>query len=548
LKKILKLWHTFPIVFLLLLTIPLVAAASEDGIDEINVTANLHPDGSADITETWVIDNVNDGTEYYKAIYNADHISISGLTVTDDSGQTYETISDWETSASFAEKAYKCGILTTEDGCELCWGISEMGSRTYQISYHITGLVKSYQDQDGFYYQFISDELSSPPKSAAVTLRMENTPFSAENADIWAFGYDGEIQFENGAIVAKADQSLASDHYINILAGFHSGIFDAQKTEESFENIKENAMNKKENKAKTIIIVLSIIGGIFALAIILIVILNSKIQLADGSQTKRISVGKAPLNNKAPHNLSIPILYSSCHIDASMLTLSLSPIAAYLTKWQLENAVWFESEKKKNGKPGDVTIILNKEPTEDKAGKLLYQIIRQASTDNRLTLAGWQKYLEKNYKQLDKWRIDLKDIGNEALISRGWAAPAKKANVKFTASGYEYYTKILGFYKYLTTLRKGEDRAAAVQSNWEEYIIYASLFQITDSVVKGLEKMDASGFQDFCGHYNLNTFFFLYYMQYINTMSTHASPGTGGGAAFSSGGGGFSGGGGGGSR
>jgi len=233
---------------ILFFSISITTFAEEDGINEIAITVSLNSDGSADITETWDIDNVYDGTEYYKALYNMDRMSVSNLTVTDDTGREYQLLSRWDTSASFADKAYKCGILENKKGYELCWGISEMGDRTYTISYHLTGLVKRYSDSDGFYHQFISDDLSSSPRSASVEVYMDGVPFTTDNADIWALGFEGGIHFENGIIVARSDGKLGGNDYINLLIGFDTSVFEPITASGTFADVKDKAIAEEKQQ------------------------------------------------------------------------------------------------------------------------------------------------------------------------------------------------------------------------------------------------------------------------------------------------------------
>lgn len=74
----------------LLMVINIIPAyAAEDAIPEININVLLREDGSAEITEVWYIQNVYEGTEYYKALNNMEDMTIHSFSVSDDTEKTY---------------------------------------------------------------------------------------------------------------------------------------------------------------------------------------------------------------------------------------------------------------------------------------------------------------------------------------------------------------------------------------------------------------------------------------------------------------------------
>lgn len=545
-----KVRNTILFTMILFFSISITTFAEEDGINEIAITVSLNSDGSADITETWDIDNVYDGTEYYKALYNMDRMSVSNLTVTDDTGWEYQLLSRWDTSASFADKAYKCGILENKKGYELCWGISEMGDRTYTISYHLTGLVKRYSDSDGFYHQFISDDLSSSPRSASVEVYMDGVPFTTDNADIWALGFEGGIHFENGIIVARSDGKLGGNDYINLLIGFDTSVFEPITASGTFADVKDKAIAEEKQQEMILLIIIAILLSICLLVFIIAVLVRRNIRLADGTRTRRISVRNTEQTSVIPFGNDIAAVYSAVGLEYS-LTTHLSLIAAYLVKWQFDGNLSFESEALANGKQGDLVILLTSGPEQNKNEMTLFSFLEEASEDGVLTLHSWQEWTQKHYKKIEMWENDVKKSGNNRLSESGWAAVDTKGKLRFTQTGYDMHVRMQGFFKYLKSFKKPDGNMSAVREYWGDYLVYASLFNLADNVAGGLQSMDADGFDDFCGCYHMNTFLFLRYIHhsysYSNTVAESAAAGDGG-SSYASGGGGFSGGGGGGSR
>ena len=146
-KKITVLLIT---IFCIALMVPAASAANR--VPEMEIEVALCPDGSAYITQTWSTDT-DEGTEFYLALNDSGYLSITDFSVADANG-SYTFVENWDINATFEEKANKCGIVETDDGVELCWGISEYGENRYVIEYALHGLVGSYSDADGFNHRF----------------------------------------------------------------------------------------------------------------------------------------------------------------------------------------------------------------------------------------------------------------------------------------------------------------------------------------------------------------------------------------------------------
>ncbi len=514
--------------------------AEEKGITEIDITAVLKSDGSCDITEVWEIDDVYGGTEYYIGLHNLDGISVTDLTVTDDSGTVYQTLDEWDIDSSFEEKAYRCGILEKKNGYEICWGISQLGNRTYTVSYSLHGLVKKYIDQAGFYHRFVSDDLSSPPQSVYITLSMEDTELTEENTQIWAFGYEGEIQFDQGSVIAWSKNELGSNDYVNLLIGFSNELFDARQVDGTFEEVKEKAM---DSGGGPYLFNLGIVVMIVLLFIVRGILVSRNIRLADGTKIRRIPAKKIEPMTSVPFKRSIPMTCAALRLDSSMTASE--PIAAYIVKWQFDEMIRMEDV---NNKP---VIHFLQIPDADKVELELFELLKDAGDGEALKLSDWQKWSEKYYNKIDTWKKNFEKYGKTCLKGEGWADKDNKGKVRFTQTGYDMQIRLLGFYKYLKSFKKSTSDMQAPREYWGDYLIFATLFNLAKPVIKGLQNMDEEGFDSFCGMYSMNPVMFLIYMNHATTISNTsylgASDGTGG-ASFSGGGGGFSGGGGGGSR
>ena len=222
----------------ILLCTPALAASR---VPEMELDVALRPDGSAHITQVWTTDT-DEGTEFYLGCRDSGYLTITDFSVSDQNGP-YVYVEDWDVDASFEEKANRCGILETGEGVELCWGISEYGENCYTIEYVLHDLVGSYSDADGFNHRFV-DEMSFFPTDVALTIRNEDgTPLTDENCDIWAFGFDGQIQFEDGVIRAWSEAPLEGGAHMTVMVALEKGVLSPGRVvEDSFESVKERAL------------------------------------------------------------------------------------------------------------------------------------------------------------------------------------------------------------------------------------------------------------------------------------------------------------------
>ena len=126
---------------------------------------------------------------------------------------------------------------------ELCWGVSEYGENRYAIEYVLHDLVGAYSDADGFNHRFV-DEMSFFPTDVVLTIRnQDGTPLADDGCDIWAFGYDGQIQFQDGVIRAWSESPLKSGQHMTVMVSLEKGILSPLRTmEDSFETVKERAL------------------------------------------------------------------------------------------------------------------------------------------------------------------------------------------------------------------------------------------------------------------------------------------------------------------
>ena len=277
-------------------------AAADNRVPEMELDVALRPDGSAAVTQVWTADT-GEGTEFYLACRDSGYLEITDFSVSDENGP-YTSVEDWDVDSSFEEKAGKCGIHETADGVELCWGITEYGPRQYTITYVLHDLAGAYSDADGFNHRFV-DEMTTFPTGVDLTIRMEDgAPLTDEDCDIWAFGYDGQIQFEGGTIHAWSETALDGSENMTVMVSLKKGVLSPLRSvDESFEAVKDRAFEgsdydtEEEGGLLDLLIGLAIflVIGIFIVAGAMVAAKRRKAKL--NKRTKQVEYFRDAPNN-----------------------------------------------------------------------------------------------------------------------------------------------------------------------------------------------------------------------------------------------------------
>ena len=171
-----------------------VQALAQSQVESVRIDVELQDDGSAKVTEKWVIDIDRTITEWYLGKENLGKIKITDLGVTDETGTRFTSEgTGWDIDRTREQKAGRCGIVKKIDGCELCWGVGSSGEHTYTVTYNMTGLVQGHEDMDGLHFMFVT-ETDSGADDVSLTIRKNGTILTPENTLLWGFGFHGEAE------------------------------------------------------------------------------------------------------------------------------------------------------------------------------------------------------------------------------------------------------------------------------------------------------------------------------------------------------------------
>lgn len=541
----------------------IIAFADEPLIRDIQIRCRLDSLGSAHIEEMWNVRAVS-GTEWYLVRQNLGDIEIMDLHVSEN-GVEFLNEGRWDIDRNISAKAGKCGIHSTSSGCEICWGIGNYGDHVFNVSYTMTNAVKSFDDYDMLHLQFISDELSSAPEHAKVILSVPETQLDTTNTRIWAFGFNGVVDFEGGKIVAESTEPFSYNSSVILLARFDKGIIMAPQSfrEGPFEDHLEKALDGSDYRKKELGFFGKLLSGIFMFFMILVnggwIVLVPPFLIISKYVMRKRFLGTTKKNDvpwcrEIPFGGDLAITnYALKQVNeagknnsiASAMILQMIRAGAIIVKKSAIDTN--DSVELAFNQDADLTML------DSNARHLLDMMIRASGDDEILQEKEFSRWAEKNKSTVSKWADSIEEKGKAAFENGIWCT-----NRSVNDTGRQECRRAFGLKKFLTDFTLLKERGSQEAWLWDDYIVFAALFGVAEKVAKELKEMDPSLYEQLQASDPVTLHNVLHMSDNLSRAITrttndyHAqqsrSSGGGGRSSFG-GGGGFSGGGhGGGSR
>ena len=541
----------------ILLCTPALAASR---VPEMELNVALRPDGSAHITQVWTTDT-DEGTEFYLGCRDSGYLTITDFSVSDQNGP-YVYVEDWDVDASFEEKANRCGILETDEGVELCWGVSEYGDNRYTIEYVLHDLVGNYSDADGFNHRFV-DEMNFFPTDVTLTIRnQDGTPLTDEICDIWAFGFDGQIQFEDGVIRAWSEAPLEGGAHMTVMVALEKGILSPGRVvEDSFESVKERAFEGSDYgdsedaawddeplTAGDVLLFAAIVLTPVLLILLLVVLL---VKVGKARRKKRME--RVGYFRDAPNDGDLNVTYQLgrcsglCEEDALL--------GAYLMRL-ISQGCLESTDDSIDAEP--VRLRLSHGPQSGNAyDDALYTILEAAAgSDGVLDPNELERYCGQNYIPLSRFMESCERSGKQTLIRSGCLKGAVLDHDKdLTKKGQQELDEIYGLKHFLLDFSLIHERGVKEAVIWQDYMVYALMLGIADKREAQIQELypdqlpqlnQYRRYVHYTGCYN-GVMYGAYSREKLRRAPNRRAGGGGGRVSFG-GGGGFSGGGRGGIR
>ena len=517
LKSNLKFKLLIKIIFLafIIMFFILINPVSANSIKNIDMDVYIDNNGNATVTEVWNVKSTS-GTEGYKTYTDIGNSEISNFSVTDQTGTTYQSLSTWNTSASFNSKAYKNGLHTISNGVELCWGISNYGNNTYTLKYNISNFINQYTDTQGIYFNFLN--LNQKVSDAKITIH-SNYDFSLDNAKIWAFGNDGTINFVDGKIVLESGGNLSDSQYMVALVRFESNIFSTSNISNmSFDEAYDSAMSSisEDSFNGWFIFRLYIIFIIFIMVLGKIFRRKKYKNNRDNIEYRPLDLGPKIKKHEVTYFRDIPCggdLYYAYWIMIKYKILNEAEcknglIGATLLKWIKEG--YIELSKTRSGMLGfrdnnyAITFKNINTPefrTKNNSEKYLMRILRNASGDNNVLEAKeFEKWCKENHSTIKIWfdtlvkdtSVQLKQKGlfleNTTTSKKLWKT--KTIVSKFVDNSVrEEALNLMGLKKFLLEYSLVSDKQNIEVHILEDYLVFAQLLGIADKVEEQFSKI-----------------------------------------------------------
>ena len=536
---------------ILLVSIFFIGNVNAQDIKEINMDIKISQDGTAHITENWIIkfDKNEDLTEVYKPYYNLGNSEFKNFKASLNN-HSYTYIDNWDIDEDFNYKRYKNGFNYTDDGIELCWGISEKGeTNNYKISYDITNFVAKVSDADMVYWTLVPHNLNDSPEKVYIKIYSDFKYDS--DLPVWGYGNLGGYAYVyDGYIEMSSDGALDSDEYMTILVEFPKDTFTNNNTlDEDFgyylDMAEEGATSYEETSSSSFfdflipfIIIFTIFSG---------VIIGKSSMSMTGS--KKIKFGKT--SKKIPKEVNyfrdIPCnkdLYKAYWISKTykINKKDTDLLGAVLLKWLKEGKIEIKKEIKEGIFKKEKSSIVLKQNLEFELyfEQELYNMIYEASIDGVLEAKEFKRWASDNYTELYDWFKKVLDFETEKLELEGKLTKLSHNKYETTELLLQEAIELKGLKNFLEDFSRIYEKNPIEVNLWQEYLIFAQIFGIAEKVAKDFKDI----YPDIIPDNYIDDLDFVYFVSYtgMNSASSaksRAESYDSGGGGFSSGGGGF---------
>lgn len=553
------------VVLLFSLSLPAYAA---NRVDTMDIQAVIYEDGSMHITQSWE-GSFDEGTESYISMNAPDYLTISQLTVSDQKG-IYDTVEDWNIDWSFEEKARKCGIHATNSSYEICFGISRYGQNRYAIEYKLDNVVGSYTDRDGVNFRFVNYGMNTTPTDVKVEIRLvDGGPITDENADVWGFGYDGKVEFSDGAIFAYTESPIYPENHVTVLFSLDKGILSPSRQESgSFEEVREKAFEGSdydnteatgEEVSTFTALTMTLLSIGFPIGLIIwIPRLKKK---STEKKMQRFSEGfgyfrELPNEGNLSTTYSLGRMFDMCEDGAILATGMLRLIQLGCLSPVGTQEVGFMGKTKETI---SLRLTGSHHDKMNEYDEYLYTVLEGAAgSDSTLQSKELERFANQNDRLLRAY-IEKHDSAGRSYLNqkhclKRWNMPAKLTDL--TPTGEQELGQLMGLKRYLEDFSLVNQRGVKEMPIWRELLTYAMLFGIAHQVAEQMKELYPALSSELTDYsQNMVTAYSYHYLLYSSMKKAEEqrqqekrSDGGGVFASFSGGGGSIGGGSGGGTR
>ena len=456
-------------------------------LTDLTVKVRLMDNGDARITETRSMTVEDDGTECYIVIGNLNGSRIEDIHVSDETGESYANHHPWDQTLSRSSKTAQWGLVTTDNGYELCWGLGKSGDRLYTVNYTVTSLVRSYDDYDGFNYMFVAEHLNPHAEHARVIIKKESGPFTEDEVRMWAFRFKGSVNLVDGNIVAETSDELDDKHAMIVMLQFEKGVLHPTKQEEGlFQAVKDRAFEGSDyNQGRSlkdwlIEYATWIFAGLLWLTVPFM-ILRSYIR----TWRFRRDVKKDGLwYRDLPYNGNLQRANQVLEAMRYRGRNTKSLISACVMRLVSIGALRIEPLGDGSGKSALTIGPLQRVRglADTKLLRSLHRIFTEAAGDDGILQP----------KELKKW---LHKSKNQEMSAEFMMEATALRKVKELRGEMEQCRQVWGLRQFLIDFTLANERHAVEVGLWKDYLVYAELFGIAKQVRRDMQKINPDYFE-----------------------------------------------------
>ena len=570
-----KKWVGWVLIgFLAVWFMPQAVKADENNMTDMTVHVQLLENGTAIITENREM-TMEEGTELFIVI-NEDE----GAEVVEFQVEGMSEMPDWDSGRSREEKSGYYGVIDTDTGKELVWGIGDYGNQNYTVSYTVTNMVRQLNDGQSLYWNFNTFGDIVPDR-----LRIEISgpiEFTEDNTRIWGFGYEGQVNLVDGQLVTETSEPMTEGRPAAVLMQFPNDPFlpsyyvDETLEEQAAQAEGETARGGDDDSVPGWLIGIFLAGMTTGAAVISGGLWMEKKKKDEGkvpTSFKQRKANKGLLYTDLPYKDGeiSDIAYFLNHLQKGTFE---QYFFAYLMKWSKGNCLVIETKEKeanKKNKKGRTTLTFlpdkfakkqgNKMNSSDFEETLWDTLIDQTDQNNQMSNKQIQKWAEKHYEELDDMYKELIEESKELLIKEGYIVEKTVTFLGMTSTfdaitnkGQRLYDLLTQFENHLEAMTKDKSLSYRQLLPEEDFLIWAGLYGKEEEIMTRLEELLPDWSEQ--GHDFIPYYYTNYYGLHImsSSMTTgrtnagYSSTGGVGGATSFGGGGGAIGGGGGGAR
>ena len=531
-------------------------------IEKIDVDMYLNKDGSANVTETWVVDG-SDGTEWYHPFRDLGEITITDYSVTMDGHKLeYKT---WNVNESLSQKKGYYGINYPGNGVELCFGKYDYSPHTFVLTYHVNNIIFNVDDAQALYWTFFSKFENVDFQNFSVNIKSYYE--FPDTLDVWGFGNKGYAYVKDGIIsMSNSEDSNMNGQYAVLLAKFDKETFTTSHSTSKFQTFDDilNAANEgtfeydygpsTSSKSKTSLWqkILNFFSGFFWLIIMIPASIIGGIAASHSGygykNNKEIDKKNVPNFRDIPCNKDI--YYANALIFLNNFGFKETNIlGAIILKWVKQEKVGFIKQDVGIFKKEQNCLDLRRNPTFEPGSleEKLFNVMREASGDDGiLEPKEFSKWAKRNY---DSFFGIFKSIKNDEIsklrteghiYTRANKEECKKNNV-MDDKIYEDSVQLYGLKKFLQEFSNINTKETLEVHIWDEYLMFAYLFGIADAVAKQIKNLYPELMEQQDIDYNtimMINYFSTTTVQAASSARSAAESYHGGGGGFSIGGGG----------